>query len=249
LRRFDSGWFGVDRWRPLSLYQRDHGPRDGSDLATWMRAQLNSVGIEAADGKIWLQAFPRVFRLCVQVRSVSGFATIATVICARCWLKCAIPSEIAIAPPERCGQRRRSRLKRNSNAEKCCTCRRFCRVEGAYEFRVRETPNSALVSIDYQDVDGLLIRTALGGRLKPLTRSTALAALLRQPLLTVVSSHELIGRRLRLAIKKAPFYGKHPAPSRTADASTDQAAAGNRPPLRAPYRPIEEIQPWRFQEP
>jgi DUF1365 family protein len=31
---------------------------------------------------------------------------------------------------------------------------------------------------------------------------------------------------LRLALKKAPFYGKHPAPGRTADAPTDHAAAG-----------------------
>jgi len=65
LASLDSGWFGVDRWRPLSLYQRDHGPRDGSDLATWMRAQLTASGIEAADGKIWLQASTCV-RLCVQ---------------------------------------------------------------------------------------------------------------------------------------------------------------------------------------
>ena len=81
LASLDSRWFGVDRWRPLSLYQRDHGPRDGSDLATWMRAQLSAAGIEAADGKIWLQAFPRVFGYAFNgaqlraKRTVTGFET------------------------------------------------------------------------------------------------------------------------------------------------------------------------------
>jgi DUF1365 family protein len=66
----------------------------------------------------------------------------------------------------------------------------------------------------------------LGGRLKPLTRSRALAALIRQPLLTVGVVARIHWQALRLAIKKAPFYGKNPAPGRTAAAPTDHAAAG-----------------------
>src|SRR5271165_1651037 len=60
LHEIESAWFGIDRWRPVSIRIRDYGPRDGSDLASWMRATLAGVGI-AADGPIWLQTFPRIF--------------------------------------------------------------------------------------------------------------------------------------------------------------------------------------------
>ncbi|MFM0250066.1 DUF1365 domain-containing protein [Paraburkholderia sediminicola] len=229
LTSLDSGWFGIDRWRPLSLHTRDHGPRDGSDLASWMRAQLSVAGIEQADGKIWLQAFPRVFGY--------AFNPVSFWFCHdRDGHLRALLAEVR----NTFGDRHSYLLSAAGNApitvDTALTCRKvlhvspFCRVEGRYEFRVRETPNRASVSIDYEDLDGLLIRTALGGRLKPLTRSRALAALIRQPLLTVGVVARIHWQALRLAIKKAPFYGKNPAPGRTADASTDastdHAAAG-----------------------
>ncbi|MFL9907695.1 DUF1365 domain-containing protein [Paraburkholderia sp. RL17-337-BIB-A] len=237
LASLDREWFGIDRWRLLSLRRRDHGPRDGSDLATWMRAQLSAAGIEEADGRIWLQAFPRVFGY--------AFNPVSFWFCHdRDGHLRALLAEVR----NTFGARHSYLLSAAGNApitaDTTLKCRKvlhvspFCRVEGSYEFRVRETPNSAFVSIDYRDADGLLIRTALGGRLKPLTRSAALAALIRQPLLTVGVVARIHWQALRLAVKRAPFYGKHPAPGRTADASTDastdyaatgQASAAARP--------------------
>lgn len=236
LASLDSGWFGIDRWRPLSLHQRDHGPRDGGDLASWMRAQLSAAGIGEADGKIWLQAFPRVFgyafnpvsfwfchdrddhlrALLAEVRNTFGER--------HCYLLSAAGNTPITAETE---------LK----CRKVLHVSPFCRVEGRYEFRVRQTSNSVSVSIDYKDADGLLIRTAVGGRLKPLTRSAALAALMRQPMLTLGVVARIHWQALRLALKKAPFYGRNPAPGRTADAPTDHTAAGEAEPSTA-ARPI-----------
>ncbi|MFM0308195.1 DUF1365 domain-containing protein [Paraburkholderia sp. RL17-383-BIF-A] len=225
LSSLESGWFGIDRWRPLSLYQRDHGPRDGSDLATWMRAQLSAAGIAEANGRIWLQAFPRVFGY--------AFNPVSFWFCHdRDGRLRALLAEVR----NTFGERHSYLLSAEGNApitaDTRLVCRKvlhvspFCRVEGGYTFRVKEARNSASVSIDYRDADGLLIRTALGGRLTPLTRASALAALLRQPLLTVGVVAKIHWQALRLALKKAPLYGKHPAPGRTADAPTDHAAAG-----------------------
>jgi DUF1365 family protein len=225
LSSIESGWFGIDRWRPLSLYQRDHGPRDGSDLATWMRAQLSAAGIAEANGRIWLQAFPRVFGY--------AFNPVSFWFCHdRDGRLRALLAEVR----NTFGERHSYLLSAEGNApitaDTRLVCRKvlhvspFCRVEGGYTFRVKEARNSASVSIDYRDADGLLIRTALGGRLTPLTRASALAALLRQPLLTLGVVAKIHWQALRLALKKAPFYGKHPAPGRTADAPTDHAAAG-----------------------
>jgi DUF1365 family protein len=225
LASLDSGWFGIDRWAPLSLARRDHGPRDGSDLAAWMRVQLSAAGIHAADGKIWLQAFPRVFGyafnpVCFwfchgrdgQLRAL--FAEVRNTFGEHHGYLLSAADHAPITPGTRL------------ECRKVLHVSPFCRVEGHYEFRVRETPKSASISIDYHDADGLLIRTALGGRLKPLTRSSAFAALIRQPLLTLGVVARIHWQALRLAVKKAPFYGKNPTPGRTTDAPTDHAAAG-----------------------
>ncbi|HZZ10677.1 MAG TPA: DUF1365 domain-containing protein [Paraburkholderia sp.] len=220
-----STWFGIDRWRPLALHARDHGPRDGSDLATWMRAQLADAGIHEADGKIWLQAFPRVFGY--------AFNPVSFWFCHdRDGHLRALLAEVRNTFGARHGYLLSAPDRAPITADTPLTCRKvlhvspFCRVEGGYAFRVREAANHASVSIDYSDAQGLLIRTALGGRLTPLTRTTALAALLRQPLLTVGVVARIHWQALRLAIRKAPFYGKHPAPSRNGDASIDPVAAG-----------------------
>ena len=225
LTSLDSNWFGVDRWRPLSLHRRDHGPRDGSDLAAWMRAQLAAAGIEEADGKIWLQAFPRVFGY--------AFNPVSFWFCHdRDGHLRALLAEVRNTFGDRHSYLLSAQRDAPITADTQLMCRKalhvspFCRVEGSYTFRVNEGLNRASISIDYSDADALLIRTALGGHLKPLTRASACAALLRQPLLTIGVVARIHWQALRLALKKAPFYGKHPAPGRTADASTDPLAAG-----------------------
>lgn len=225
LASLGSGWFGIDRWRPLSLYRRDHGPRDGRELATWMREQLSAAGVEEANGRIWLQAFPRVFGY--------AFNPVSFWFCHdRDGQLRALLAEVRNTFGERHSYLLSAKSAAPIAANTRLMCRKvlhvspFCRVEGGYTFRVREASNSASVSIDYHDADGLLIRTALGGRLTPLTRASALAALLRQPLLTVGVIARIHWQALRLALKKVPFHGKHLAPARTGDAPTDHAAAG-----------------------
>ncbi len=241
LASLDSGWFGVNRWRPLSLYARDHGPCDGSSLDTWMRAQLVEAGLPA-DGDIWLQAFPRVFgyafnpvsfwfchdregalrAMLAEVRNTFGER--------HCYLLSA-PDGVAI------------------DASTALICRKvlhvspFCRTEGHYQFRVRETPGASLLAIDYHDADGLLIRTAVGGRLRPLTCATALGALARQPLLTLGVVARIHWQALRLFVRKVPFYGKHPAPRHDAGTSSHHRGATHGPGGAHPASSIEEIQP------
>jgi DUF1365 family protein len=221
LASLDSGWFGVDRWRPLSLHRRDHGPRDGADLAAWMRAQLAAAGIDEADGTIWLQAFPRVFGY--------AFNPVSLWFCHdRDGGLRALLAEVRNTFGERHSYLLSAQHHAPITADTTLICRKvlhvspFCRVEGGYTFRVRENADSASIAIDYHDADGLLIRTALAGHLQPLTRASACAALLGQPLLTFGVIARIHWQALRLALKKAPFYGKHPAPARSADASTDQ---------------------------
>lgn len=220
LTSLNSAWFGVDRRRVLGLSTRDHGPCDGSDLAAWMRAQLHDAGIDA-DGRIWLQAFPRVFGY--------AFNPVSFWFCHdRAGRLRALLAEVRNTFGERHSYLLSAADRGPIDASTELTCRKvlhvspFCRVEGAYRFRVRDTAAGSSVAIDYHDANGLLIRTALGGRLTPLTRAAALAALIRQPLLSVGVVVRIHWQALRLAIKKAPFYGKHPEPAQTTGQSIEE---------------------------
>ena len=241
LATLDSWWFGIDRWGPLSLFARDYGPCDGSDLDTWMRAQLAEAGVPA-DGDIWLQAFPRVFGY--------AFNPVSFWFCHdRDGALRALLAEVR----NTFGARHSYLLTADGggpiDASTELTCRKvlhvspFCRVEGSYRFQVRESHHASSVVIDYHDADGLLIRTLLGGRSYPLTRSAALRALARQPLLTLGVVARIHCQALQLFLKKVPFYGKHPAPGRTAEVPIFHRGADR--PLEATRHSssTEEIQP------
>ena len=84
----------------------------------------------------------------------------------------------------------------------------FCRVEGGYQFRFAETATTALARIDYHDDDGLLLHTAIGGRLQPFDAAHLRRALLRQPLLALQVIGRIHWQALRLWFKGVPFFGR-----------------------------------------
>jgi DUF1365 family protein len=52
--------FGHNHGALVSLWDEDHGPRDGSPLRPWIDELLGQVGIDLTGGKVYLLAFPRV---------------------------------------------------------------------------------------------------------------------------------------------------------------------------------------------
>jgi DUF1365 family protein len=221
LATLNSWWFGVDRWRPLSLSTRDYGPRTGGDLEAWMRQRLADAGIPA-DGEIWLQTIPRIFGYAFnpvsfwfchdrQGRLRGLLAEVRNTFGAR---HSYLLSAAGHAPID---------------ADTVLVCRKtlhvspFCKVEGDYAFRVREDARHASVAIDYSDRQGLLIRTSIGARMQPLTFTCALGALARQPLLTIMVVARIHWQALRLLLKKVPFHGKHPVADAYPESTKEEA--------------------------
>ncbi len=52
--------FSFNRFNIFSLYERDHGPRDGSPLRPWIEAAAEAKNIDIKGGKIFMLTFPRV---------------------------------------------------------------------------------------------------------------------------------------------------------------------------------------------
>jgi DUF1365 family protein len=210
-------WLRINRFGPLSLYLRDYGPCDGSDLRVWLLNLLAQSGI-AIDGDIWLQTFPRVFgfafnpvsfwychdrtgglrALLAEVRNTFGAR--------HCYLlHPADNAPIGSATVLPC--------------QKVLHVSPFCRVEGHYMFRVRESERGSSIAIDYHDPQGLVIRTAIALRKQPLTGASAMRALVRQPWLTLAVVARIHWQAIRLWIRRTPYHGSNPAPPAVASAS------------------------------
>lgn len=208
LRELNSAWFGINRWRLASINTRDYGARDGSDLETWMRTQLQQAGI-LADGEIWLQTFPRLFGFVFN--PVSFWYCFDQSGALR-----AVLAEVNNTFGEShryllsTGQAINARTELISN--KSLYVSPFCQVQGFYRFIFRETEHSSQVSLDYHDEQGLLIKTSVGGTSTPLTPKNIRNAVLRQPLLTVGIVFGINWQALKLWCKRVRIISKPPAP-------------------------------------
>lgn len=205
------GLFSVDRWNVLSLRTRDHGPRDGTALAPWVRGQLRAAGIAAPDGEIVLQAFPRVLGFV--------FNPVAFYFCHdRAGALRAVLCEVS----NTFGERHNYLLAHEDGraigphdrlrAGKVFHVSPFCEVEGHYEFRFAGDGCRQFARIDYHDRGGRLLVTAIDGAAEPVAARSLARAILGYPLLTAGVVARIHWQALRLFLKRVPFFAKPEPP-------------------------------------
>jgi len=214
LDELNSAWFAVDKWRIASLQQRDYGARDGSSLQAWMRNILDQAQVNA-DGEIWLQTFPRLFGYVFNPVSFwychdknGGLRAVLAEVNntfgeTHRYLLTAADKQVITAETE-------------LHCSKNMHVSPFCQVRGFYRFKFRDQvsdkSNTSLVSLDYSDADGLIIKTAVGGKCEPLSTNNIRRAVLMQPLLTFAIMFGIHRQALSLWIKRVPFFSKPTPP-------------------------------------
>jgi DUF1365 family protein len=208
LETLSRWWFGVDRWRLLSIASRDFAGRDGRSLEAWMRERLAEEGIPA-DGTIWLQCIPRMagyafnpvsFWYCNdrqgQLRAL--YADVRNTFGQHHGYLLSAADHIPI-------DRNTALITR-----KTFHVSPFCDVRGHYAFRIQRDAEKSSVAIDYSDDEGLLLRTLISMQVQPLNGVTATRVLLAQPLNAIKVVVRIHWQALRLWLKHVPFYGKTP---------------------------------------
>lgn len=199
--------FSIDRFNLLSLYQRDHGARDGSPLLPWIEQLLRRHSLPH-DGEVVLQAFPRVlgyvfnpvsFWFCHDRNGdlVAVLAEVNNTFGARHHYL--LHQQGA---PLRDGQ--------VLEADKALHVSPFCTVEGGYRFHFHLDRPVQRVRIDYADAAGTVLATAISGRARAWSTAALASALLRMPLLTLGVMARIHWQALRLWRKRVPFHGAHP---------------------------------------
>jgi DUF1365 family protein len=207
LAEADNAVLRIDRPGPMSFRQQDHGPRDGSPLLPWIRDLLRRHGLPT-DGEVMLQTFPRVlgyvfnpvsFWYCHDRdgRLIAVLAEVSNTFGGR--------HNYLLFNPDRSPLRDGQELR----ADKRFHVSPFCEVEGVYRFRFRLGERRLVAHIDYDDAEGPLLLTMIGGRKLDWSVTALLAALLRMPLLTFGVIARIHWQALKLWLKRVPFIGAH----------------------------------------
>lgn len=204
------------------ILNRDHGPRDGSDLLNWARQLLAQQGLADAtlDGEIVLQTMPRVFGYVFNPVSFyfchDHEARLRAVIC-----------EVSNTFGERHNYLVAHADQRPIEPDDWLHARKvfhvspFFPLEGKYEFRFGGTVQSPLAIINYtasRTDDALTgtgnygLRTWLRGHAVQLDAAALRMALLRFPLLTLGVIVRIHWQALRLWLRKVTFFKKPAAP-------------------------------------
>ena len=221
LQATGGGALAVNRFAPLSFYDRDHGdgrgPEQGGALA-WVRELLNSQGIathqttnasDAADGEIWLHCYPRVLG--------HTFKPVSFWYCHRSdgSLR-AIVVEVNNTFGERhCYLLDHPRYGQELRADKVFHVSPFCPVEGSYRFRfmVNADRSRTVARVDFDDARGPVIETSVSGSLQPATRQALRRAVWRYPAMTLGVVARIHWQALRLFLKRVPFFSKPTPPT------------------------------------
>lgn len=179
-----SRLFAVNRASLYSFHERDHGQRDGTSLAAYIRGLARAEGVDLNGGKILLLCYPRLLgyvfnplsiyygyhrdgRLALVVYEVRNtFGEQHSYICA------VRPGELSA-----------------SGLRQACAKRfyvsPFIDMDMRYHFRLSQPGDDLKVRILETDRDGALLAATFYGRIRPLTTPHLLAAFLALPLVTL----------------------------------------------------------------
>jgi DUF1365 family protein len=204
---------GVARNRraAVSFHDRDHGPRDGSTLAPWIRRLLDAHAI-AANGEVVLYAFPRMLGYV--------FNPVSFWVCHdRGGAVRAVLAEVnntfgeshayLVAHPDG----RPIRSGETLTARKSFHVSPFCDVRGRYVFRFHAAADRWLARVDYFDDhrDTPLLSTSIGGEAEPLSAPAVRRLVVRYGWFTLAVVARIHWHALRLWAKRVPFFNR-PAP-------------------------------------
>lgn len=207
LDRIRNRLFSINCWNLFSFHYADHGARDGSPPQTWIRRLLAREGVEAADGEVVLQMFPRVLGYVFNPVSFwfchdrdGGLRAIV----------CEVNNTF--------GEHHNYLLTRADGAvvkpddileaRKVFHVSPFCEVNGKYAFRFRSQGSACNVSIDYDDQAGRLLLTSIWGNPSALSAAALLKAFFLYPCMTLGVMARIHWQAFKLWIGGVPYVSK-----------------------------------------
>jgi len=206
--------FAHNRLGLLSFHDRDHGPRDGSDLRTWVDNQLTRAGLPISGGRVKLLCLPRILGYVFNPLSVyfcfdrngnlravlyqvsNTFAQSHTYV---------LPVDDAAAA---------ERIVRHE-FDKTFYVSPFIPMACRYHIALRNPDEHASIAIRETDSDGDLLAATFHGERRELDDVFLCSTLLKFPLLTFKVIAGIHWDAAKLWLKRTPIFRRPPRPSHT----------------------------------
>lgn len=194
-----------NRFGLISFHDRDHGPRDGSDLRSWVEAALARDGLQAAAARIRIFCFPRLFGYVFNPLSVFFCYDADDRLRAVLYeVKNTFGDQhgyLIEVPPQNAGHTI------EQSATKQFHVSPFLPLEGQYRFRLVPPGEKIGITITQLSPSGAAqLVAAQTGRHEALNDHSLLKAFIRHPLMTVKVMVGIHWEALQLWRKGAAFF-------------------------------------------
>ena len=198
IKIFSSNSFNI-----LSFYDKDHGPRDGSDLKKWVIENLKSNNIQFENIKIKLLCYPRIFGYVFNPLSIFFVYDNQSKIIA-----------ILYEVKNTFGEQHTYIFKTNDNDIIINNCNKkfhvspFMDLNSTYNFKILKPGKNLSVIIDQRDSQGKLLFASQDGQKVQLNSKNLIISYLKHPLMTFKIISAIHFEALRLWLKRIRFIKK-----------------------------------------
>ena len=171
--------FSNNSFNILSFYDKDHGPRDGSDLKAWVIENLKSNNIQFENIKIKLLCYPRIFGYVFNPLSIFFVYDNHSKIIA-----------ILYEVKNTFGEQHTYIFKVNDEKIITNSCEKkffvspFIEMKSKYNFRILRPEKMLSVIIDQSDKEGKLLYASQDGVAKEINNKNMLISYISHPLMT-----------------------------------------------------------------
>ena len=190
-------FFSYNKFNLISFYEKDHGNRDGSSLADWVKKSLKTIGVNIENIKIKLLCYPRIFGYVFNPLSIFFVYDKKSNLIA-----------ILYEVKNTFGEQHTYVFKVNennkfikNNCEKKFFVSPFMNIDSKYYFKVLDPNEKLSVVIDQRDKDGKLLFASQDGVKSNFTSKNLIFSYLRHPLMTFKIISAIHFEALRLWIK------------------------------------------------
>ena len=204
-------YFSRNRANLVSFWDRDHGPRDGSSLRSWIESICRRAGIDLTGGRVMLLTFPRVMS--------ARFFPVSFWYCFGAdGTPLAVLAEVHNTYRDRHNYLLHNHGEpydwtRNPKAVKAFYVSPFVQTNDVeYEFSFSEPGEELSVTIRDLVEGPLMLVAGIDLKAQPLTDGALVRQVLSHGPISVVALVRIHWQALKLAAKRVPFYSHHPAP-------------------------------------
>lgn len=200
-----SALFAVNRAGLYSFHERDHGPRDGTSLAAYVRSVAANAGVDLSGGRILLLCYPRLLGYAFNPLSVYyGYDSRGRLALLIYEVRNTFGEHHSYVCPVLPGEASEAGI-RQSRAKRFYVSP-FIGMEMRYHFRLTAPGTEAKIRILETDSDGPLLAATFHGRKEPLTSPHLIAAFLALPFVTLKVMAGIHYEAARLWLKGARLF-------------------------------------------